>query len=83
MSLRKKCSYAGPHFPAFALKKEKYSVSLRIQSEFGKMLTKITPNTDTFHAVCRKVFYTINNIVGIKCLIPCNFFLLTSLLWRQ
>ena len=27
------------------------SVSLRIQSECGKMGTRITPNTDTFHAV--------------------------------
>ena len=26
-------------------------ISLRIQSECGKMLTKITPITDTFHAV--------------------------------
>ena len=31
--------------------KERYSVSLRIQSESGKMQTRITPNTDTFHAV--------------------------------
>ena len=28
-----------------------YSVSLRIQSECGKMRTRITPNTDTFYAV--------------------------------
>ena len=33
-------SYSGPHFP-----------SLRIRSECGKMRTRITPNTDTFHAV--------------------------------
>ena len=26
-------------------------VSLRIQSECGKIRTRITPNTDTFHAV--------------------------------
>ena len=26
------------------------AVSLRIQSECGKMQTRITPNTDTFHA---------------------------------
>ena len=30
---------------------ERYRVSLRIQSECGKMRTRITPNTDTFHAV--------------------------------
>ena len=28
-----------------------YSVSLRIQSECGKMWTRINPNTDTFYAV--------------------------------
>ena len=28
-----------------------YLVSLRIQSEWGKMRTRITPNTDTFYAV--------------------------------
>ena len=28
-----------------------YGVSLRIQSECGKIRTRITPNTDTFHGV--------------------------------
>ena len=28
-----------------------YLVSLHIQSEWGKMRTRITPNTDTFYAV--------------------------------
>ena len=44
-------SYSGPHFPAFVLNTERNGVSLRIQSECGKMGTRITPNTDTFHAV--------------------------------
>ena len=44
-------SYFGPHFLAFELNTERYSVSLRIKSECGKMRTKITPNADTFHAV--------------------------------
>ena len=44
-------SHSGPHFPAFGLNTERYSVSLRIQSKCEKMLTRITPNTDTFHAV--------------------------------
>ena len=44
-------SYSSPHFPAFELKTEGYEVSLRIQSESGKMRTRITLNTDTFHAV--------------------------------
>ena len=44
-------NYSGPHFPPFRLNTERYFVSLRIQSEWGKMWTRITPNTDTFHAV--------------------------------
>ena len=44
-------SYSGPYFPAFGLNMERYSVSLRIHSECGKIQTIITPNTDTFYAV--------------------------------
>ena len=44
-------SYYGPHFPAFGLNMERYSVSLRIQSECGKIQTRITPNADTFYAM--------------------------------
>ena len=47
-------SYSGPHFPAFGLNTERYGVSLRILSECGKMRTRITPNTDTFHAGVNK-----------------------------
>ena len=36
------------HFPAFRLNTERYSVSFRTQSEWGKLRTRITPNTDTF-----------------------------------
>ena len=43
--------YSGLYFPAFGLNTERYGVSLRIQSEYGKARTRITPNTDTFHAV--------------------------------
>ena len=39
-------SYSGPYFPTFGLNTEKY----RIQAEYEKIRTKITPNTDTFHA---------------------------------
>ena len=47
-------SYSGvilsyPHFSAFGLNTERYEVCLRIQSEYGKMRTRITPNTDTFY----------------------------------
>ena len=44
-------SHSSQYFPAFGLITERYSVSLRIQSEWGKIQTRITPNTDTFHAV--------------------------------
>ena len=42
---------SGPYFSIFRLSTERYGVSLGFQSEWGKMLTRITPNTDTFHAV--------------------------------
>ena len=44
-------SYSGPHFSAFGLNTDRYGASLRIQSEYEKMRTRITPNTDTFYAV--------------------------------
>ena len=48
-------SYSGPYFPAFELNTQRYGVSLRIQSECEKMLTKKTPNTGTFHAVANSL----------------------------
>ena len=44
-------SDSGPFFPAFELNTERYKVSLRFQSEYGKIRTRITWNTDTFHTV--------------------------------
>ena len=44
-------NYFGPHFPAFGLSTERYSVSIRIQSKCWKMQTRITPNTDNSYAV--------------------------------
>ena len=44
-------SYSGPYFPAFGLNTERYFVSLLFHSEYGKMRTRISPNTDTFHAL--------------------------------
>ena len=44
-------SYSGPYFTAFGLNTERYGVSLRIQSNCGKIRTRINPNTDTFYAV--------------------------------
>ena len=50
-------SYFGLHFLAFGMNTERYGVSLHIQSECGKMRTRITLNTDTFHAVWRTKFF--------------------------
>ena len=44
-------SYSGPYFTAFGLNTERHEVSLRIQSESGKIRTRTTPNTDNFYAV--------------------------------
>ena len=40
---------SGPHFPVFRLNTEIFSVNLRIQSDYRKVLTR--NNLDTFHAV--------------------------------
>ena len=41
--------FSGPYFPVFGLNKERYSVSLRIQSECGKKTDwKKTPNLTLF-----------------------------------
>ena len=44
-------SFSGLYFPAFGLNMERYEVLLCIQSECGKIRTRKTPNTDTFHEV--------------------------------
>ena len=43
-------SFSGAYFPAFGLNTERYSVSLRIQSECWKVRTRKIPNTESFHA---------------------------------
>ena len=50
-------SYSDPYFPASGPNTERYFVSLRIQSKCGKMWTRITPNTDTFHAMDSYLFW--------------------------
>ena len=44
-------SYSGPYFLAFGLNTERYRVSLSIQFKCRKTRTRITPNTDTSHAL--------------------------------
>ena len=39
------------YFNAFTLNAERYGASLRIQSKYGKMRTRITTNTDKFYAL--------------------------------
>ena len=43
--------FSGPYFPIFELNTDIYSLSLRIQYEYGKILTRKTSNSGTFHAV--------------------------------
>ena len=44
-------SYSRPCFPAFELNTERYPYLSVFSFECGKIHTRITPNTDTFHAV--------------------------------
>ena len=50
-------SYSLPHFPEFGQNTGRYRVSLRIQSEWGKMPTRIAPRTDNFYAVIMNNFF--------------------------
>ena len=54
--MRKKGPYSELFSSAFGLNAERYEVSLHIQSECGKMWTRVTPNMDTFYAVILKRF---------------------------
>ena len=58
-------SYSGPQFPTYGLNKERYGVYLQMQSECGKMRTRITQNTDTFHAVMMMLTCECNVIVSL------------------
>ena len=49
--MRKKCPYLEFFWSVFSRMWTEYSVSLRIQPECGKIRTRKTQNTDTFHAV--------------------------------
>ena len=44
-------SFSVPYFLGLGLNREIYSINLRIQSKWGKIRTRKTPNTDTFSAV--------------------------------
>ena len=57
-------SFSGPYIPAFELNTEIYSVNLCIQSKCGKIQTRKTPNTITFHAVILSKYITAFNYIG-------------------
>ena len=74
-------SYSGQYFPAFGLNTVRYGVSLPIHSECGKMRTRITPNTDTFHVMATsacpsKMFDGIQNTPLLVIKIFCEVFVL-------
>ena len=50
-ALREKCPYSEFFWSVFSRIWTEYDVSLRIQSECGKIWTRKIPNTDTFLAV--------------------------------
>ena len=53
-ALREKCLYSELFWSVFSRIRTEYGeilVCLRIQSECGKIRTRITPNTDTFYEV--------------------------------
>ena len=52
--LRKKCPYSELFWSVFSRIQTEYRVSFHIQSKCRKIRTRITPNTDTFHAVEQK-----------------------------
>ena len=54
-------SHSGPYFPAFGLNAKRYSVSLLIQSEYGKIRTRITPNTDTLYTGVFHMYFCQNS----------------------
>ena len=62
--------FSGPFFPASGLNTERYGVSLRIQSECGKIRTRITPNMDTFHALSYNfwiiILYSLRKVMLVK-----------------
>ena len=44
-------SFSGTYLPVFRMNTERHGLFLRIQSKYGKIRTRKTQNTDTFHAV--------------------------------
>ena len=82
-------NFSGPNFPAFGLNTERYGLSFRIQQACGKISTRKTPNTDTFHGVILVILqwlvlpFTVKTGLRFKgCLIVLTFFC-EKLLFRK
>ena len=66
-------SYSGPHFPTFGINTESCG---EIRSECRKIRNRITPNTDTFHAVLRSEITSDNRMFTPEK--ACNFIFSTE-----
>ena len=68
-------SFSGPYFPAFGLNTGRYGVSLRIESECGKILSRKTPKTNTFHAMyVKEIDFILNStqqVLFVSSLLSC------------
>ena len=71
-------SFSDRYFLPFGLNTERYSASLRIQSVWGKILTRKTPNTDTFHVVTG-----ITNITEFTYFIDSTYITFTFLIYHK
>ena len=59
-------SFSSPYFPAFGLNMKRYSVSLRIQSECGKIRTRKTPKYGLFSRSGRQKDISLFILPGIN-----------------
>ena len=59
-------SFSGPYFRVFGLNTDRYFVPLPIQSEYGKMRTRITPNMDNFYALKGLIKTLIDGTFGLS-----------------
>ena len=65
-------SFSSPYFFTFGLNMVRYSVCFRIQSEWGKIWTRKTPNTGTFHAVIRPFLEQVSVRICKSKQLPCE-----------
>ena len=63
ISLREKCPYSDFFWSVFSRIRTEYGeYILRNQSKCGKIRTRKTPNTDTFHAIIYLFIYSLFNV---------------------